>query len=97
MHADGVYVGASHDSEVFGETPVLDILRWDPMLSFMGVLPDSFRDFLRILGHPIGDRARIQGQVERILREYAVGTWKEYKRCSRGCGRGHGAEGASGA
>ena len=37
VHVDGVYVGASHDSEVFGETPVLDILRWDPMLGFMGV------------------------------------------------------------
>ena len=77
------YMGASHDSEMFGDTPVLDIVRWDPMLAFMGVLPDSFRDFLHILGHPAGDRARVQRTVEGALTEYARAAWKQYKRCSR--------------
>jgi len=73
-----VYKGAVHDSQTFGERPVWDVIRWDPALAMLGVLPASFDRFLRINGHTCASVGPAKREIAGVLRGHLRRTWLEY-------------------
>ena len=58
--------------------PVWDVIRWDPALAMLGVLPASFDRFLRIDGHTCASGGPAKREIAGVLRGHLRRAWLEY-------------------
>ena len=64
------YAGAMFDANALGETPGLDVVKWDSNLALMGVFPDSFPNFLRSMGHRADKIGPLTRKLALLFRNY---------------------------
>ena len=85
---DEPYPGGAADSARLNGTPARDVVEWSADLALMGILPDSFLDFLSDIGHKAADRRSVRDALQALLRRHLRDAYFSYMRLLRTCGRG---------
>ena len=77
------YPGASTDNTLINSSPAWDAITWSHELALMGVFPDSYRKFLRNIGHKSSDVGRIMRVLALTLRRHLRGSYYAYQALAR--------------
>ena len=74
------YIGSTHDSRLLQIDPIRDVITWDRKLAMAGCLPDTYSNFLHILGHAKPASIRLAKEVSNMLRRHLANTLRTYWR-----------------
>jgi len=70
------YIGSAHDSTFLNKSPIKDIIQWDRKIAHMGYLPDTFKDFLNIMGIPKAKTTQTENNICTIMRKHTYQMFK---------------------
>jgi hypothetical protein len=74
------YMGSVHDSPLLNKSPIKDIIQWDRKIAHMGYMPDTFKDFLNIMGIPKAKTTQTENNICNIMRKHTHQMFKTYWR-----------------
>jgi hypothetical protein len=74
------YTGSAHDSTFLNKSPIKDIIQWDRKIAHMGYMPDTFKDFLNIMGIPKAKTTQTENNICIIMRKHTYQMFKTYWR-----------------
>ena len=74
------YIGSAHDSTFLNKSPIKDIIQWDRKIAHMGYMPDTFKDFLNIMGIPKAKTTQTENNICTIMRKHTYQMFKTYWR-----------------
>ena len=72
------YIGSTHDSRLLQIDPIRDVITWSRKLALAGCLPDTYTDFLHILGHTKPASIKLAKEVSSVLRRHLATTLRTY-------------------
>ena len=72
---------ALHTTQLFiNISPIKDIIQWDRKIAHMGYMPDTFKDFLNIMGVPKTKTTQTENNICIIMRKHTYQMFKTYWR-----------------
>ena len=74
------YIGSVHDSPLLNKSPIKDIIQWDRKIAHMGYMPDTFKDFLNIMGIPKAKTTQTENNICNIMKKHTYQMFKTYWR-----------------
>jgi len=74
------YIGSTHDARLLQIDPIRDVITWSRELALAGCLPDTYSNFLQILGHTKPASIKLAKEVSSVLRRHLANTLRTYWR-----------------